>query len=188
VTVKLQRRLSSGSYKGFSGTVKCYRANEFGEYVYVMKRYGSTMTFPLPQRGKYKFRYAGSSTKKPCTAYSTVKEDIGFVIDAHGPVVTPVEGSLTQKWMTLTYTVNWNTNAWNGGAWVGSDMSFGFAAGVWCYYERLLQEPGDVEFAFKLDESEITSELYEGVWAYVDPDADPYIVYEEEINEYPMNP
>jgi hypothetical protein len=190
MTVKLQRRLSSGSYRGFSGTVKCYFYNDDHEWEYVSKHYGSTMTFKLPQRGKYKFRYAGSSTKQPCTAYCSVKEDIGFVIDAHGAVVTPVEGSSTESWVTLTYSLTWNTNAWDGRVWLGSDMDFGNTEAVYCYYERRLQAPGDVEFTFRVKNEEILPTLYEETWAYADWDdwSEPSYVVEESIsNTYPMN-
>jgi hypothetical protein len=175
LTVKLQKRVTSTHYHALSGTVKVYRYDvDDSLYHYVMKRTGSTISFPMPSRGKYKFVYSGSSTMKPCTAYSTLYEDIGFELAATGMSVTPF--SPTQSWITFTYTASWNTNAWTAPVWFSSDMYFGTTESVWVYYERRLQAPGAVEFTFKIDNSEILPELWDSARAYISYRDDLFII------------
>jgi len=181
LTVKLQKRITSTHYHALSGTVKLYRYDVDDHiYRYVMSRRGSTVSFPIPGRGRYRFVYSGSSTMRSCTAYSTVFEDIGFDVAFSGISVTPA--SPTESWITLTYTADWNTAAWDGRVWFGSDMSFGTTESEALYYERWLKAPGAVEFTFKIDNADIEPVLYDSAIAYVDDDDDPYILDSEWID------
>jgi hypothetical protein len=176
LTVKLQKRITSTHYHALSGTVKFYRYDVDDHiYRYVMSRRGSTVSFPIPSRGRYKFVYAGSSTMRSCTAYSTVFEDVGFDVAFSGISVTPA--SPTESWITLTYTAGWNTAAWDGRVWFGSDMWFGTTESETLYYERWLKVPGAVEFTFKINNADIEPVLYDSASAYVDERDDPYILH-----------
>jgi hypothetical protein len=182
LSVKLQKKVSTTKYVALSGTVKCYLYDvDDKAYYYVMKRTGSTLSFPLLERGKYKFVYAGTSTKKPCSAYCVVMEDIGFDLAATGMTITPVSGSQTESWITLTYTADWNVNAWDAPVWFGSDMGFGTTESFEVYYERRLQEPGAIEFTFKVENSQIEAHLYDNAWAYVSLRDNPYIIDSEDL-------
>jgi hypothetical protein len=128
----------------------------------------------MPQRGKYKFVYSGSSSTKPAVAYSTLYEDIGFSLTLVDMVVS--SASPSQSFITFTYTGTWNTNAWTAPVWFSSEMSFGTSGGFDVYYERRLQVPGTVEFTFKLDNTEIGTELFDTAREYVSPNDDDYII------------
>jgi hypothetical protein len=177
LTVKLQKKVSKTRYAALSGTVKVYRYDlDDKAYHLVMSRKGSTISFPMPDRGKYKFVYSGNSSTKSSTAYSTLFEDIGFGLTPTGFGTAAVPGSPAETMITLTYAVDWNTNAWDAPVWFGSEMDFGGTESFDVYYERRLQEPGTVEFTFKIDNSEIEAHLYDDAWAYVSLSDDPYII------------
>jgi hypothetical protein len=177
LTVKLQKKVTSTHYHALTGTVKVYLydVDDRAYYLVPITRKGSTISFPMPERGKYKFVYAGSSTTKPSTAYCTVMEDIGFVI-GHGSVsVTPVGGSLTESWVTHTFTAGWNTTAWDWRVWFGADMWFQTSDSETLYYERWLKGPGTVEFTFKINNVDILEYFFDNAYAYVADWDDPYI-------------
>jgi hypothetical protein len=181
LTVKLQRRISGSHYHALSGTVKVYRWDVDDEaYGYLMSKKGSTISFSIPERGKYKFVYSGSGTMKPCTAYSTIMEDVGFTIVSDGMTVTPVNA--TQSWITVAYTVGWNTTAWDWRPWFGADLDFGNTEADNVVYQRWLKAPGAVEFTFKVNNVDILTQLYDNAWAFVDPDDDPYIVESQALH------
>jgi hypothetical protein len=188
LTVKLQKRITSTHYHALTGTVKVYLYDVDDEaYYFVMSRKGSTISFPIPGRGKYKFVYAGSGTMRSCAAYSTLIEDIGYALATNGVSVTAVSGSATQSWVTLSYTVGWNTNAWDDRLWFGSDMWFGNTEAESLYYERWLKGPGTVEFTFKVNNVDILPHLFDDAWAYVDKHDDPYVAESSDLeNVYDM--
>jgi len=182
LSVKLQKRTSTGRYVALSGSVKVYLYDVDDEaYYYKMKKTGSTISFPLPQRGKYKFVYSGSSKMKSCTAYSTLFEDIGFGLTPTGFGTAAVPGSPTETMITLSYGVDWNTNAWDAPVWFGSEMDFGTTESFDVYYERRLQVPGTVEFTFKINNADIEAHLYDDAWAYVSLHDDPYIIISPDL-------
>ena len=65
--------------------------------------------------------------------------------------------------------------------WFGSDMGFGTTESFEVYYERRLQEPGAIEFTFKVENSQIEAHLYDNAWAYVSLRDNPYIIDSEDL-------
>jgi hypothetical protein len=183
LTVKLQKRVSGSHYHALTGTVKVYKWDLDDEaYYFVMSRKGSTISFPMPERGKYKFVYSGSSKLKASSAYSTVLEDVGFALTSTGFSVAPVVGTTTQTWVTVSYTADWNVNAWDWRVWFGADLDFGNTEAERVYYERWLKAPGAVEFTFKVNNVDLLPILYDTAWAYVADRDDPYIVDSEPLS------
>ena len=187
----LQKRITSTHYHGLSGIVKLYKLNldtQAYAYTRISRKSSSagSVTFPIAGRGKYKLYYAGSSTMRAATKYSTVFENIGLTVSA--PTITFEQiGTTARFWVNATYTVGWNTEAWDPmaeGAAVSLEMEAFFRdvpdeyEGDWVWYQRDFMEPGTVEFNYKVAESQVTEYpvLQTHASAYVDQTWDPYIV------------
>ncbi len=85
LAVKLQKKITSTHYHALSGTVKLYRYDpQARAYKLVASKKGSSLSFSLPGRGKYKLYYAGSSKAKAATAYTAVYETIGVSVSDAG--------------------------------------------------------------------------------------------------------
>ena len=69
----------------------------------------SSVAFALPNRGRYRFVYAGTGTTKPVTAYSKRLDLIGESITLE----TVRRADLDETWtqVTASYVVTWNTEA-----------------------------------------------------------------------------
>jgi hypothetical protein len=197
LSATLQKRITSTRYHGLSGTVRLYKYNldtHVYDYTGLSRKSSSTgkVTFPIGNRGKYRFYYAGSSTMKAATKYSTVFEDIGLTVstpDQPGDITFTQIGTTDTFWVNVVYTVGWNTSAWdptvppdNGSVTLDMEAFFRDEAdtseGDWVWYRRDFMEPGPVEFNFKVDVSQVTGfKVFDtSAFAYVDDIWDPYIV------------
>jgi hypothetical protein len=192
LTARLQKRITSTHYHALSGTVKLYVWDMHDEvYAYTgLSRKGSSVSFPLSGRGKYKLVYGGSSTTKASSRVSTVYENVGLTLSAPTVSITPVAGSLTQSWVTLAYTVGWNTEAWGGRvvvdteAWFQNDVDY---EGIWIRYENEPWAPGTVEFNVKVANTDIMLNLRSYAYAYVDEWYDPYVIASAYVDDtYPV--
>ena len=187
LTATLQKKSGSRYVALKSGTVKLYKYNlATKKYDLVTSRKSSStggLSFPISSRGKYRFSYAGSSTAKAATAYTTVLESIGNTVS--DPVIT-IEAipSTTQYWVNVTYEVNWNTEAWDGpvvlyhtGEFENLDASDNITDwSVWVEFEREILEPGTVEFNYKVEGTDRLDWLWSRAGAFVHPAFDPYLV------------
>lgn len=165
LSVKLQKRITGTHYHSLAGWVKLYRwdpmAGENGAWDYETKKYGSSVTFKLPGRGKYKLYYAGTSTTRSATAYSGVYETIGLTVSA--PVIE-VEAipATTQSWVTLKFDVNWNKEAVDG-VLLWAEQAFikdGTDYVSYIGFEHECVTTGTVEFNHKFENADMTGELW----------------------------
>ncbi len=132
---------------------------------------GSSLTFSLPGRGKYKLYYAGTSKTKPATAYTGVYETIGMTISAPDITIEPIPAT-TQSWVNVKYDVNWNTEAvgevalWHEQAFKDGDNYRSYIGS-----EHSCVAPGVVELNHKVENSDISSTLWTWrsgfVWWYL---------------------
>jgi len=187
LSVKLQKKTSSG-YKSLTGTVKMYWSFDGKTWTAVDSRRGSSLVFPIYGHGKLKFYYAGSSTTKSCAAYTNVWETVGdtFSLVENGITVESIPGSSPAKSMvSVRFNVNWNTNAWDGPVMVGfagwlhdGPEDFGVA-----YSEqyREFEAPGEVEFNYKVLDTELRSDLHYEANPYVYDSYDPWILMDSMI-------
>jgi hypothetical protein len=174
LAVKLQKRISATHYHALSGTVKLYRwdptAGDAGAYRLVASKKGSSLSFSLPGRGKYKLTYAGSTAAKASTAYSAVYETIGVVVST--PVITIDPISATQYWVNVKYNLNWNTEAVNGPVVLVYEGWFEDTADevytAWIYCERDTSAPQAVEFNYKVASADVQPDLKTEGSTYVD--------------------
>jgi len=170
LSAKLQKKVS-GTYRALSATVKLYRwdpqVGDSGAYVYLGSKKGSSVTFSLPGRGKYKLTYAGSTKTKSSLAYSDVYETIGATVSTPTITLGSVDGTTTQSWVNVKYNVNWNTQAHDGPVILSYRAYFEDAdsIAVWVDFEREFNAPGMVEFNYKVNNSELLDDL--NTWGYV---------------------
>jgi len=181
VTAKLQKR-SGGRYVALKGaTVKVYRYDPATKkYVALPSRKSSSsgsVSVSVPMRGKYKLVYAGSTSNKSCTGYTTVYESIGASLSYPSISLDWVEGTTT-FYMTVQYDVAWNTAAWDDSLAVCYEgyLYWDGRYSCWVDYDRELFAPGPVEFKYKVDQSELlyTLRTTNSTFAF-----DPYIVTPE---------
>lgn len=170
LTAKLQKK-RSGKYRALTGTVKLYRWNpqsgESGAYVYLGSKKGSSVSFSLPGRGKYRLYYAGStkSNTKSAAAYSNIHESIGARVSTPTVQVDEIAGT-GKSWVTVTYDVSWNTEAHpdpmvlNFQAYFeGVDDGGLGTLGPWVSFEREIFAPGTVEYNYKVENAELLDVL-----------------------------
>lgn len=111
LTVHLQKRITSTHYHALFGTVNLYVQEPGGPgYHWIATKRGSTVTFSLPRRGKYKIYYSGTSTTRPATAYTEVYETVGFEITTPSVSVTAVPGTDSPV-LRVVCRVWWNESA-----------------------------------------------------------------------------
>jgi hypothetical protein len=107
-TAKLQKKVGS-KWVALSGTVKIYYAGSFDSYVLKSSPKGSSVKVTMPTRGKYKLVYAGSTTAKPCTAYTKRLDKIGESIQSASLTIGVSDGTWTP--VTASFMLDWNTEA-----------------------------------------------------------------------------
>lgn len=171
LTVKLQKRITSTHYHALSGTIKLYRYDPVQRaYKYVTKKTGSTVTFKLPGRGKYKLYYAGTTSTRSATAYTKVYETVGLAISAPVIAIEPIPAT-TQSMLSVTYRINWNKEAVPRVILVHQSAFWeGETDGSWIWFEHRCDTTGTVEFNHKVENSEIMDNLWSWRWSYVEPD------------------
>jgi hypothetical protein len=186
---RLQKRITRTHYHALTGTVKLYQWDDYDEVYYYtgISRRGSSVSLPLPGRGKYKLYYAKTSKTLASSAYATVYEDIGLTLDVPEITLSAVESSSTQSWVTITYAVNWNPEAWSGRVVVATESYFedpldDLYEGVWIYYENEALAPGSVEFNYKVANADALGVLASDGNAYVLDYYDPYIKPAEQMS------
>ena len=117
LSAKIQRKSGSKYVALKSASVKLYWWNYVTEkYIYVLTKKSSSsggLALSIPIRGKYKVSYAGSSSYKSSTGYSTITETIGDTVSEPKIALTPIAGT-TKSWVSMTYDVSWNTAAAEG--------------------------------------------------------------------------
>jgi hypothetical protein len=158
--VKLQKRITGTHYHALKGTVKLYRYDpNVPSYKQVSSKTGSSLTFSLPGRGKYKLYYAGSTSTKSATALTGVYETIGATLGTPVVQFSSVDGTTTQTWVSVKHDVSWNTDAAKGPVWVSCEGWFKDSAdtlySTWFFYEREYHNPRTVEFNFKAESSDM---------------------------------
>jgi len=185
VTAKIQVKSHSRYIALKSGTVKLYLQDpNTGKYVYkssVRSSSSGSLTFTIPQRGKYKIYYAGSSTRKSCTSYTTVSESIGVVVGEPSVSLDFVSG--TTYLVRVAYDVTWNTAAWDGPVVLWSqnqlqDAESFYESTDWdAYvdYSREIWEPRTVDFRYLVDEEELAGLGYVGTFSRAYTTWDQYI-------------
>ena len=199
LTATLQKKSGTKYVALKSRTVKLYRYDlDLLRNVYVTsKKTSSTgkVTFAITGRGKYKLYYAGSSTMKAATKYSTFYENIGLRIVEQAPdvaaAITFEPIALTAKyWVNATYDVEWNTEAWDGAVALDFEAFFvdvDGSEGDWVWYKRDFMTPGPVEFNYKVDAENLGFPyLKTYANAFVDEIWDPYIIATPDV-EYTSN-
>lgn len=163
LAVKLQKRVSGTHYHPLVGTVTLYRLNPLygssGSYRRVgSPTKGSSLTFSLPGRGRYKLYYAGTSTTKASTKYTGVYETVGLTLGDPDITFESVAGTTTQTWVNVKYNLSWNTEALDA---VGMlyDGWFEDAVGdeytEWVHYERERYTSGIVEYNYKVENADM---------------------------------
>jgi hypothetical protein len=176
-TAKLQKK-SGSRYVGFKGTVKLYVYNvDTEKYVYVSTKTSSSsgsLSLTIPNRGRYRISYAGSSKTKACAGYSTIKESIGDTVAMVGtPTYDPIAGDPDNMWsMTVRYDVSWNTAAWDGPVVLDyvSELENDPYDGTWrdwVNFKREILAPGIVEFNWKVANPGEFDVLWTEAGAYV---------------------
>jgi len=175
ITAKLQKKSGSRYVALKSGTVKLYLYNDATRrYEYKSSpRSSSTgvVTLTIPRRGKYKLYYAGSSTMKACTGYTTIKESIGVVLSA--PLVSLNYVSGTSHLVQVGYDVTWNTAAWDGTVLVCSENQFQDATTYYASnyvdayvdHDREVASPRVVLFQYLVDATEFEGLGYVGTFS-----------------------
>lgn len=109
VTVKLQKKVS-GKWVALKGAIKLALYDSLdSSWTTLSTKTGSSASFPLYVRGRYRVTYAGSSTAKPATSYTKR-------IDMVGGAITPVSvtrSDLDETWtqITASYNCTWNVDA-----------------------------------------------------------------------------
>jgi hypothetical protein len=149
LVVKLQKK-SGSKWVGLSSTVKLYKYNfTANTYSLVASKKGSSVTFTIAGRGRYKIYYAGSSTTKAATTYSTFLETIGDTIAGSSDIR-----------VTVTYTAGWNTDAWDGPVHIvaGGDLenTAGTLYDAAVNFDREIWAPRTCEFSYRVTASDMT--------------------------------
>ncbi len=160
LTAKLQRK-SSGKYRAYVGTVKLYWFNPATKaYVLMSSKKGSTVSFSIAQRGRYKLRFSGSSKAKASTAYSDFYESVGLTLGSPTVSIEAIPAT-TKYWVNVSYPVSWNTEAFAGPATVSYEAYFddGVNEAGWVTYYRDVTAPGTVEYNYKVEGAELLTTL-----------------------------
>jgi hypothetical protein len=110
VTAKLQKK-SGSRWVALKGKVKLYYYNVTSPaWTYVGSATASSLHVTMPVRGKYKVSYAGSSTTKPTYSYTKRVDRIGETISDVTANFATIDSTWTR--VTVSYDVNWNTEAY----------------------------------------------------------------------------
>jgi hypothetical protein len=163
ITAKFQKK-SGTHYVAAYGTIKLYlwADGHYGyAYQYIGSKKGSSVSFSIGERGKYKLVFAGSSTAKPCTAYSWAMEDIGLVIGT--PVLdvgarTLVGSGPSAHYIRLVHVrcaLDWNTTANPMGFYLTCTTSVYGGVDNWYVLDRWLSRPGEVEYWYAVSDDEV---------------------------------
>jgi hypothetical protein len=187
--VRLQKK-SGSKWMSLSATVKLYIYNDDDKtYTLLTSKKMSSGSFTLPTRGKYKLYFAGTSTAKAATAYTTLYESIGDSMSMDGsPTVIAVDA--TYSMVSVKYDVSWNTSAWDGPVMAIFEGQFESSAGQYnsqwsngVLTDRELFSPRTVEFNYKVKTSDLDpandypmASLHSWGSVYVPSGYSPYIV------------
>lgn len=163
VTAKLQKKTSRG-WVSLKGTVRVYALySDATSYQYLYTKSSVTsVRQTLAARGRYKFYYAGSSTMKSCTGYTTRVDKIGDTVTLETTDIQQLDATWTQ--VHLVYNVGWNTEAFDGmtggpleldfnGTFENSDYYSGDT-----YFYQETWDPGAIEFTFRVRNDYIPSD------------------------------
>lgn len=178
MSAKIQRKSGSHYVALKSASVKIYYWDVDAEkYVYFTTRKSSSsgsLGLSIPGPDKWKLSYAGSSSYKSSTAYTTVTETIGDTVSQPTIEFTPIAGT-TKSWVNVTYDLSWNTAAWDGPLLLNYVAEFEnvdsndqvTAYADYVEFNREILVPGPVEFNYKVETSNILNTLWTraGAWA-----------------------
>jgi hypothetical protein len=182
---RLQKK-SGTRYVSLSGAVKLYRYNWVTElWDYQTSVRSSSPAFTLTRHGAYKLVYAGSSTTKAATGYTTIYETIGETVTEPVISIDPIAGT-TQYSVSVTCTVDWNTEAWGGFLQLryrGSLEDGTDADGAWIDVSRQIWAPGTVAFSYKVDAVDLRDYLKAkvGMWGYWRTYSYPYLWLDNDV-------
>jgi len=143
VGVKLYKK-SGTKWVALKGKVTMtFQSDSTGAWAGALAKTGSSLSFSLPARGRYRFVYAGNSTTKPATSYTKRVDLIGESITPLGVSRADVDETWTQ--VTASYAVTWNVEAFHPDA-DSRALAFSFYG---TFDNQSLIEPlysGDVSF------------------------------------------
>jgi hypothetical protein len=163
ITAKFQKK-SGTHYVAAYGTVRFYvwADGHYGyAYQYLGSKKGSSISFSIGERGKYKLVFGGSSTAKPCTAYSFVTESVGLVIGTPVLEVGPrtlIGSGPSAHYVRLVHVrcaLNWNTTANPQGFHVLCTTFVYGGIDNQSVLDRYLARPGDVEYWYAVTDDEV---------------------------------
>jgi hypothetical protein len=174
LTAKLYKKISGKGFRALSGTMKLYRwdpqaKSGDGAYALVASKKGSSVSFSIPGRGKYKISYAGSSKTRPATAYSGVYESFGLTVSTPVISIEPIAAT-TKSWVNVKYDVDWNSEALDAPlilsyeGWFEDNADEKYSS--WVYYEREVWAPQAVEFNYKVENLDVLDLLKTVGFAY----------------------
>lgn len=193
VSVKLQKK-SKGKWVSLKGAIKMSFWDASSKtWSALTTKTGTTVSMPLPVRGKYRMAFAGSSSAKPATSYTKRLDMIGETIGTPNVEFTDIDA--TWVGVKVTYDTDWNTDEFpkystDGQLEIGCQVTFrneaqGYYSG-YAYFYQQIWEAGQVQFQYRVRKTDIPDNATLDTDAWISSQDDYIVTTFEKVDSTPF--
>jgi hypothetical protein len=184
ISAKLSYKKGS-KYYSLSGKVTLYFVNpETDKLERITSETGKSVGFALTKRGEYRLVYSASSKSKYKSAKATTRrwDEIAAAPVEPTVEVTPIDDTYSR--VSVTYDVDWNTEAYAGpasfsyvGFYVDDPEDYSSIPRLMAVFNRDVEAPESVEFTYRVKTAQAVGTLI----TFADLSfADPFVVAAED--------